>query len=308
MFNGEADLPGLLSALSSQTADSEDYEVVVVDDASTDATEAVAKSFAGVRVLRSTERRGSYAARNLGVKATTGDVVAFTDADCRPARDWIARGATAIADADLVAGRVDVEIGTPPTITSLIDAVRFLDQRRYVDDHSSGATANLWVKRAVLESLGGFQGRLISGGDTEFGQRATAAGYRLRYADDVVVAHPARRRPRQLATKAFRLGYGAAQHRHHAEGELAQRRPVWQQPGMYLPRGRFKDVSRITRQGFQPRRRDRIAMFWLQYAALRLPRIAGDLTGSVVEGRRRSRGGAVPRLLGGLQRSRKRNP
>src|SRR4051794_34134746 len=127
----------LLAALAAQTL--RDYEVNVVDDASTDATAAVAQA-AGARVVRVPRRGGSYAARNLGIEAATADVLAFTDADCRPAADWLERGVEALAGADLVAGHIELPLRDRPSTAELLDAARHLHQERNAG-HGFGATA-----------------------------------------------------------------------------------------------------------------------------------------------------------------------
>lgn len=79
-FNAQATLPACLASLQQLTYPRAQMEVVVVDNASTDSTRAIAESF-GVRAVSET-KRGASAARNRGLASTTSQVVAFTDADC----------------------------------------------------------------------------------------------------------------------------------------------------------------------------------------------------------------------------------
>src|SRR4029079_12716421 len=84
-YNGEATLWRCLDALAQ--LDYPDYEVIVVDDGSTDRTAEIAAEF-DVRLIR-TDNEGLSAARNTGIEAATGEIVAFTDDDAWPDRDWL---------------------------------------------------------------------------------------------------------------------------------------------------------------------------------------------------------------------------
>jgi glycosyltransferase involved in cell wall biosynthesis len=286
--NGGEQLGLLLDALARQTADPDLYEVLVADDCSTDDTPERAAACPVARLIPASTSGGSYAARNRGLAEARGTLLAFTDADCLPGRDWIERGIQALEpdDVDLAAGRVEMPLGTRPSAAALIDFVRHLDQERAVGD-GFGATANLWVKRRVFEQVGRFNDRLISGGDTEFGHRALAAGARLVYRPDLRVVHPARSRPRELARKAFRLGFGAAQQRVHAAGVLRERPRIYLHPGAYRPRLRMSGKDRLRRHGVRLRPGLRVSMPMVEYFFVRLPIVAGNFRGARHEARAR---------------------
>ena len=101
-YNAEKHLPACLQALQSQTIDRSLYEVIVVDDGSTDRTALVCGDFPGVRVL-SQANQGPAAARNNGAKTAQADIVLFTDSDCEPFPDWIEQMISPfLRDADVV--------------------------------------------------------------------------------------------------------------------------------------------------------------------------------------------------------------
>ena len=202
-------LGSCLAALARQTLPPEQYEVVVVDNAS---REPVAVDLPGVRVVR--ERRvGSYAARNRGLRVATAPVVAFTDADCLPEPDWLERGLARLTGADVVAGAVEVfpRSGRRPGAVETYERLTAFPQRHFVERWGFGATANVIAHRAVVDAVGPFDASLESGGDAEWGERVTAAGLRTVYADEVVVRHPARRTLRELSNKFRRITRGIDQ-------------------------------------------------------------------------------------------------
>lgn len=94
IYNGAADLPDLLSCLEQQTYTSENLEYLLVDNNSQDNTahliaEAVKTTSIPLKLLSETEIQSSYAARNRGIQSSTSDLIAFTDADCRPEPTWL---------------------------------------------------------------------------------------------------------------------------------------------------------------------------------------------------------------------------
>ena len=86
-YNAGRTLPDTLAALRNQSVPPEDYEVIVVDDGSTDETPSVVRRLGAKCITQ--PNRGPAAARNRGVRAARGEFVLFTDADCVPERDWI---------------------------------------------------------------------------------------------------------------------------------------------------------------------------------------------------------------------------
>jgi glycosyltransferase involved in cell wall biosynthesis len=210
--NARPQLPVLLKALSRQTCARDAFEVIWIDDGSGDGGGGWLQEHLppGWHLVVHTEPRGSYAARNSGLRAAEGENLAFTDVDCRPQEDWIEKGLAWLSSVPRVAGRVHLELSDSPSAAELVDAGRFLRQRRYVQE-GFGATANLFVQRRVFDSLGGFDEHLKSGGDYEFGLRCSLAGIPIQYADDVVVSHPARASLRELLSKSERVGFGTGQ-------------------------------------------------------------------------------------------------
>lgn len=221
VYNDPERLSACLRALATQDYPADRFEVVVVDNASTeDVRSAIPVDDPRFRLLHEA-RRGSYAARNTGVAAARGDLLAFTDADCRPRQDWIRSGVVALQTEpvpDAVAGRIQLVFSggaQPATAPELYESLHEFQQAKYVDRWGWAATANVFVSAEVFGRVGRFDARLRSGGDMDWGTRLTGSGGVLRYAPAVVVDHPSRPSWPEMTRKAIRVAEGLAS---HAEG------------------------------------------------------------------------------------------
>lgn len=216
VYNELKTVPSLVDALDDQ-AFPETFEVIFVDNGSTDGTrsrlEQLTSHRRNFRVIQHTERQSSYAARNEGVRRAEGEIIAFTDADCRPTSEWLRSGVQTLRETgiELAAGPVRVTFeNQEPNLWEYLDAAVHLNQRDYVED-GWGATANLFVRSDCFDAYGTFEPRLTSGGDCEFGKRVTGAGGRIDFAEDAVVRHPARRTFLSLMKKERRIALGHKQ-------------------------------------------------------------------------------------------------
>lgn len=207
-------VPALLAALAAQRC--RDFELVLVDNDPAPPDPDLPDHGSGhesghgltLRIIPCATP-GSYAARNAGIAAARGGLLAFTDADCRPDPDWLEALATAHA-ADpgvILAGPIRLEPGPDPDAWEIFDTVRGMPQAVFVR-HGYAATANLAVAAGVMAGLGGFDPARLSGGDAEFCRRAGGRGVGLRLIPGAVVGHPARTGRAAVVTKARRIKGG----------------------------------------------------------------------------------------------------
>jgi len=255
VYNDAENLGVCLEALGRQTYPCRHFEVVVVDNGSDDDVEGATRRFARVRLVREL-RPGSYAARNAGIRASRGDLFAFTDSDCVPADDWLERGVATWLErpsAGLLGGRIVVfpKRAGRPTPVEIHQAVSAFDQRRNVERERFAVTANLFTSRSAIERVGAFDDRLRSGGDKEWGRRVHACGLEQRFAEAACVRHPSPHTLRELAAKYRRVAGGLFQlagGRTRRElrlaavflaAPLAKLRAYWSHPGLASPRDRL---------------------------------------------------------------------
>ena len=291
--NAAGTLSETLDAVERQTLPQECYELLVVDDRSTDESRSLVRANDLARLVEMPRRGGSYAARNLGLDHARGEVIAFTDADCRPASDWLQEGLSDLdaQAAELLGGYIEVPLGPRPSITELLDVCWHFDQAHTLQ-LGFVANANLFARRAVFDRVGRFDGDLHSHGDREFCRRATAHGFKLAYSPRAVIVHPPRTRARQAVAKAFRLGVGRAQ-TDISPGRFGSRRADRPRSLSRTPQaltGKVRDliagpevfgVHRVRSQGYEPSRSQLILIQLGAYLLIDLPQMAGYLVGRI---------------------------
>src|SRR4029077_12982163 len=142
--NAANHLPHLLVALDAQTLAPERFELIYVDDASTDGSLGIVYRHGKARVVQASSHVGLPRARNLGIGSARGPIIAFTDADTRPDPQWLERGLCrfATSGADLLGGGISISIGNSPSIGTLTDASTYLAQEEYIGRLGFVAGAN----------------------------------------------------------------------------------------------------------------------------------------------------------------------
>lgn len=218
VYNDPSGLDDTLNSLLKQNYDMSTTEIIVIDNNSSDNTLHVAQKFQRdlpelITVLSETEYQSSYASRNRGVHYSTGSILAFIDAECIADENWLKNGIQTIEqqDYDLVAGDIRFTFkNSPPTFWDYYDSCRKLNQRKYAEQ-GFGATANLFVKRKVITEVGLFKPHLISGGDWEFGTRATRKGFQISFLETAIAYHPARSTFSAILKKSRRVATGQKQ-------------------------------------------------------------------------------------------------
>lgn len=188
------------------------HEVLIIDDGSTDDVPNIARQFAEFGYHRQ-EHAGLSAARNLGMKMATGDVIAYTDDDCFPDEDWVWHLSLAFEDQQWI-GAGGPNLSPPPrTVTeACVAAAPGAPSHVLVNDveaeHLPGC--NLAIRKPALEAIGGFREEFMTAGDdVDVCWRLQEAGGRMRFVPAAVVWHH-----RRFTVSAYlhqQSGYGRAE-------------------------------------------------------------------------------------------------
>ena len=207
VWNDLAGIEQCLAALRMQSYPHSRLQLIVVDNGSTDGSYECAQSFSGVTVLREPEP-GSYAARNAGLARAQGTYVAFLDSDCVPDRRWVEEAvtiATRHSNLGVLAGRVNVAYGDrPPSAAALYERMFSFNQKANAEGGTC-ITANWLSPKTILDSFGGFDATLKSGGDSKLSLEISQAGQSVLYSDAMIVHHPARATIAGLVAKRRRV-------------------------------------------------------------------------------------------------------
>lgn len=190
-YNAETTLGACLAALNAQTLPRADYEIIVVDDGSTDGTAAVAQAGADRYIHQA--NAGPASARNLGAAQALGEIILFTDSDCEPAPDWLEQMTAPLADPE-VAGVKGAYRTRQRALAARFAQAEFMDRYELllkspcIDMVDTYAAA---FRRAVFAEAGGFDKSFTAANneDTELSYRLCALGRRLVFNPRAIVHH-----------------------------------------------------------------------------------------------------------------------
>ncbi len=191
-YNAEKTIDFCLHALFSQSVSRDKYEVILVDDGSTDATASIVSSYPVVYHLQ--ENKGPAAARNQGAFLAEGDIILFTDADCVPDHHWIEQMAAPFMKEDQVSGVKGAYRTRQTLLTARFAQAEFedrfdlLQKSRFIDMVDTYSAA---FKKEIFLEVGGFDPSfpVANNEDTELSYRLVSMGHRLVFNPLAVVYH-----------------------------------------------------------------------------------------------------------------------
>jgi glycosyltransferase involved in cell wall biosynthesis len=215
ILNNERTIGSCLKAILDQGYPRDNYEILIVDNGSTDESINIIKEYP-VKLLFEKRAHNSYMARNLGIKHAAGDIIVFLDADCIPQENWMINLITPFMNSDVgvVAGEV---FSAKPTnlIQGFYSYANFLQQENRVDDGIRAlATANIALRKEIFAEIGLFDEAFRWGGDNDFGLRIQQeTNCRIIFQKNASVEHCHRHSLKGLFKHAFTYGLGIARFR-----------------------------------------------------------------------------------------------
>lgn len=212
VFNDPEGLRTTLDSLVDQDFEKDRYEILPVDNNSTDNTGRVIEYFEEkypeqVRGVEEKQIQSSYAARNTGVKNSKGNIIVFTDADM-----WWDEDVLSIVEEEFSNSSVDylgaeIEVvRNNDNIASLLGMTDFGGEDECLEEFSHVPTAFLAIKKRVFDEVGGFDERMTTGADRLFGKKVSESGFNQGFSHRINVYHPVRSDWRSLLARSAKHG------------------------------------------------------------------------------------------------------
>ena len=187
-YNSESSIELCVSSIKSQNFSREKYEIIVVDDGSTDKTVMLAKD-AGADYVIPAGHNSSGMARNIGVKHSRGKIVAFIDSDCIAKEGWLKTISKELESNDVIGGPV-MNGRTDSAVAWAEYLMEFSEFHEYKKRSIVNfvPACNLVCKKKVFDLVGGFQeGRITE--DVLFGHSLKKAGFKVVFVPELQIQH-----------------------------------------------------------------------------------------------------------------------
>lgn len=188
------------------------YEIIVVDNGSTDKTYEILSNFP-IKLVRE-EKKGPYAARNKGIDLSKGELVLFTDSDCLANKDLLKKLLENLRDENIVGVGGQLQTYEPATLTEQFEdlaGILVIDLpkgivRKKKNKFLSGAiyASNVLFRKKALVEINGFDPDFMSGGDFDLCWRLQRAGHKLYFDPQAIVKHIHRANLRGLIKQFFK--------------------------------------------------------------------------------------------------------
>lgn len=210
-YNNQETIEENLKSVLNQSYPKEKLEIIYIDS-SKDKTTKILKNYSQQMHYFYQPKKGIPAARNLGIKKSSGEIIAFTDGDCFPRSNWVYTMVKELMKSPSI-GAVG---GSLPGCKPKSDLEKFL--ANFISNHQSNlsgekpyfSTANIAFQKNILKKIKFFDERLISGEDADICWRLVSAGYHLVYCPQAIVYYKDRDNIWDLTSQCFRDGRGWA--------------------------------------------------------------------------------------------------
>ncbi|MDP9176686.1 MAG: glycosyltransferase [Gemmatimonadota bacterium] len=208
VYNGQRTIEECVESIFAQSIPGIDIQLLLIDNASSDRTSTILDRYRDRATILHEATRGPAAARNRGLKNATGDIIAFTDADCVVHRDWLSRLIEPLRD-DAVGIAGGAILARKPCNAVEEFGERIHDHRMAIEYDSPpyAITMNWASRKSVIEEVGPFNEELLRCEDCDLAYRIVEAGYRIVHEPAAVVYHRNEQSLAGLIAEGYAHGY-----------------------------------------------------------------------------------------------------
>ncbi len=208
-YNAQATIDQTLKALTEQDY-SGIYEIIAVDDGSTDQTSQIIRSYSKVKYIHQANA-GPAAARNRGAKEAQGQVLAFTDSDCVPHKDWLSKLTQGFGENNIavVMGSYGIANSHNPLAVCVYKEILFRHENLLSSFPKVFGSYNFCIRKEVFDQVGGFNAsyRQASGEDNDLSYKVISAGWRIYFERKALVNHYHPTQIRKYLKEQYRHGF-----------------------------------------------------------------------------------------------------
>jgi glycosyltransferase involved in cell wall biosynthesis len=210
VFNDFSAIQQTITALRGQTAEKELFEIIVIDNGSTDGSvEWLSEQTDIIFIQEHTYLNSPYSCRNRGAEVASGRYLVFLDSTCVPDEKWLEAGLkfSEIHPDSMFGGRVRFHCNGHKTTSKLYDSITHVQMEQTITEKQEAKTANLWTSKEIFVTYGPFREGVRSGEDVRWSKYCSDQGVPLLYSQECMVYKFARGFS-ELMNKQFRIGKG----------------------------------------------------------------------------------------------------
>ena len=227
-YNEGNNILACVNSLKAQNLPRDDYEIIVVDNNSTDNTLDIVKNLGIIHTVE--YKKGPAAAKNAGIPLANGNIIAFIDGDCIATKDWLKNVVSGFDNSDVgcIAGCITaMEDNNISPLERFLIKKGHLSQKQHIEHPflPYATTANAAYRREVLDKVGLFDEELLIGEDADLSWRMQLfTEFKVMYIPDAAVFHPYESRPKELFRQKRRHAYGSVmlykKYKKYRQGEV----------------------------------------------------------------------------------------
>jgi len=208
-LNSERTIKQCIKSLIQQSLKKKEYEIIIIDNGSTDKTLGILDNYKKKIKILKESKKGSYNARNKGIRNSQGNIIAFTDSDCIADKNWLLniRKAFSNKEIKIVGGHIEA-LEKNSYIRKYCNRFGHAQDLHFKSKKPCFATSNMAVRKTEIKKVGLFNPTLKSGGDFELCHRIIKSKLEITYEPNAIIKHSYTNSLIEFIERYYRYGKG----------------------------------------------------------------------------------------------------